>query len=143
MEWTADDTNSFNRIHAGLPKGHNRSRVPLDPDDFSRGANHLGSKDGDIANAGPDIKDTLPGGDAGLAEYAFRERGETRGLVDQARVFCVGVAEGVSGKRFFRRHMGEELYHRSSGTRADVRSRSRSSFHCFAEFSHTLGDSQL
>jgi hypothetical protein len=25
MEWTADDTNSFSRIHAGLPKGHGRS----------------------------------------------------------------------------------------------------------------------
>jgi hypothetical protein len=22
MQWTADDTNSFSRIHAGLPKGH-------------------------------------------------------------------------------------------------------------------------
>jgi hypothetical protein len=22
MEWTADDTNSLSRIHAGLPKGH-------------------------------------------------------------------------------------------------------------------------
>src|SRR5712691_5093769 len=24
MEWTADDTNSFSRFHAGLPKGHER-----------------------------------------------------------------------------------------------------------------------
>ena len=91
--------------HAGAGTS-NRSRVPLDSDDFSGGANHLGSKDGDIANAGPDIKDTLAGGDAGLAEYAFREWGEARGLVDQARVFSIGVAESVSGKRLFRPDMG-------------------------------------
>jgi len=29
MEWTADDTNSFSRIHAGLPKGHGEARCRL------------------------------------------------------------------------------------------------------------------
>jgi hypothetical protein len=27
MQWTADDTNSFSRIHAGLPKGHLRTNA--------------------------------------------------------------------------------------------------------------------
>src|SRR5262249_22966124 len=77
------------------PRLDHRARIALDPHDSSRGADEPGRQHSDVADAGADVQNALARAYARIAEQAFGEWIEDRGLPNQAFVFGVRVAEDI------------------------------------------------
>lgn len=79
--------------------GLDGARLPVDPDDRSRGPNRFGDQHRDVADARAEVKHAHSGRNAAFADQPPRQTLEALSLKLKAFNFLVGVAEKVFGFR--------------------------------------------